>query len=318
MDALAGYGSDSDSESPRGAPSSALAAAPLSSSALSRVDVTPDVMLASRGDVVQFVDPTAKTLTVNATYDAMYAPVSGPVNPFRPTHLAQKNVLTGFVEEDNIDAHTFDTQRRTFLSYGYALDPSANAAGQRRYVGDTARAEATSGATVEDKARVHAERTRKRKDRGDAFNDPLNYEGPWAGYEGERMSIAINEDAAAADGEPESSAPVVEVEGAAADVDAEDGDDAGKLHMPSNERTQFHGKSEKDYLGRPWTTVPQDLDVNLLGTAGNQSCFLPKTLLHTWTGHTKGINAVRFIPNTGHLILSASMDNRIKVREYDW
>jgi pre-mRNA-processing factor 17 len=42
-------------------------------------------------------------------------------------------------------------------------------------------------------------------------------------------------------------------------------------------------------------------------------CFAPKRLIHTWTGHTKGVNSIRFIPKTGHLLLSAAQDQRIKL-----
>jgi pre-mRNA-processing factor 17 len=35
--------------------------------------------------------------------------------------------------------------------------------------------------------------------------------------------------------------------------------------------------------------------------------------VHTWNGHDKGVQRVRFFPKTGHLILSASHDGTCKI-----
>lgn len=60
-------------------------------------------------------------------------------------------------------------------------------------------------------------------------------------------------------------------------------------------------------------SIPKDVDVNLTAEAGTQDCYLPKTCIHTWSGHTKGVTAVRLFPGSGHLMLSSSMDTRVKL-----
>jgi len=44
-------------------------------------------------------------------------------------------------------------------------------------------------------------------------------------------------------------------------------------------------------------------------------CFIPKKQIHVWQGHNKGVAAIRWFPKTAHLILSGSMDCRVKIWE---
>ncbi|VDQ11106.1 unnamed protein product [Trichobilharzia regenti] len=54
----------------------------------------------------------------------------------------------------------------------------------------------------------------------------------------------------------------------------------------------------------PWTTDPPE------------RCFLPKKQIHAWVNaHARGVAAVRLFPQTGHLMLSAGMDTKIKLWE---
>jgi pre-mRNA-processing factor 17 len=84
--------------------------------------------------------------------------------------------------------------------------------------------------------------------------------------------------------------------------DAVGADDASRA-----EKSFFHGTSEKNYAGESWITPPKDRKKE------NDHCYAPKRCIHTWSGHTKGVQAIRFFPNHGHLILSAGLDSKIKI-----
>lgn len=73
-------------------------------------------------------------------------------------------------------------------------------------------------------------------------------------------------------------------------------------------------KDAYDYQGRSFLHVPQDVGVNLKSEFPPEKCFIPKKLIHTWTGHTKGLSQIRWFPKSAHLLLSASMDSKIKVK----
>ncbi len=87
------------------------------------------------------------------------------------------------------------------------------------------------------------------------------------------------------------------------------GEDAGAdgAAGPAGEKSFFHGKEATNYAGESWLAAPKDRKKE------NDHCYAPKRLIHTWSGHTKGVQAIRFFPNHGHLILSAGLDSKIKI-----
>jgi pre-mRNA-processing factor 17 len=81
----------------------------------------------------------------------------------------------------------------------------------------------------------------------------------------------------------------------------------GEKVEPVKDKSTFHGKEERDYQGRSWIVPPKD------AKASNDHCFIPKRMVHTWSGHTKGVSAIQFFPKSGHLILSAGMNTKVKI-----
>ena len=51
----------------------------------------------------------------------------------------------------------------------------------------------------------------------------------------------------------------------------------------------FHGKEERDNLGRSWMEAPKEQRPAV------EQAYLPKRWIHTWSGHTKGVNAIRSV-----------------------
>lgn len=68
---------------------------------------------------IQYIDAETKEITRNMKYEELFTPVAGPENPFlTQQQKAPKNMMTGFVEKANISDFMFETQRRTFHSFG--------------------------------------------------------------------------------------------------------------------------------------------------------------------------------------------------------
>lgn len=59
--------------------------------------------------------------------------------------------------------------------------------------------------------------------------------------------------------------------------------------------------------------IPTDKGVSLSPDAPPVDSFLPKECIHTFTGHTKGVSSMKLFPGSGHLLLSGSMDSKVKV-----
>lgn len=158
------------------------------------------------------------------------------------------------------------------------------------------------------------------------------YIGPWAGWEGEKIETVGPTEEEWEEQEANGGAPLNKKQRKAVIKDAgarEVGFGEEKSIFHGTLRFEFRrsqladslhhstpGKDLHDYLGRSYLHIPTDVDVNLKPSEpGLQECFLPKKAIHTWSGHTKAISKIQLFPGSGHLILSGSMDTRVKVSE---
>ena len=244
------------------------------------------------------IDPKTKVLYHNPKYEELFAPMVGPENPFKTNQFkAERNTLAGFVEKCHVNDFEFENQRRTFHTHGYAMDPSVTgteATGQ--LIGDKDKAQEQNTLTVFEKNKNPS--LKRKRHKNDDAGDVEGYLGPWGKYEDEvEVAIPSEEDKKY-------------LEEYAAKTKKR-----GKLidDKPIEEKSTFHLKEAVDYQGRSFMIEPKDAGVNLRSTEPPVKCFLPKRLIHTWTGHNKGVSAIKWFPVTAHLLLSSSLDSKIKL-----
>ncbi|KAI0666344.1 pre-mRNA splicing factor [Trametes maxima] len=251
--------------------------------------------------------PTDTQIHVNIPYQDMILPLQGPENPFGDRNrFLNQNALAGHVEEQAMSEHAFRQQHLTHSILGYSANPSIDP-NAPAILGSIEKAQengfATIGMTKAPKAKKN-ELKRKRRPKGDldVVDGDGAYQGPWATWDADQPGATLPE----GDDEEEVSEeePEEEIQPKKAKP---------KRGAPGLESSVFHGKSMHDYQGRTYMHPPVSDAPQLQLEPGSQECFIPKVCIHTWTGHTGGVSVVRSFPNTGHLLLSGSMDTKIKL-----
>ncbi|KAL8785886.1 MAG: hypothetical protein Q9213_003118 [Squamulea squamosa] len=256
--------------------------------------------------------PTDTALTYNVRYNDLARPAQGPLNPYKVAQgnaLKRKNALTGDAQEAALSDQTFAVQHRTYQSLGYAKDPSVNGA----YVGDLAKAQQFGGKDIVQMRPSKEESAafrRKRQKKGDA-SDVDGFLGPWARYTNDQAyedDAALGEEELASDEEYIEEAIVPARSTAVTKLASAYQDEVNDM-----ETTEFLGTSRYDFQGRTYLSVPRDTDIDLTKEPGSQKNYIPKKLFHTWDSGKKAINALRFFPGSGHLLLSASADTKVRL-----
>ncbi|CAH1379937.1 hypothetical protein MTP99_003769 [Tenebrio molitor] len=268
-----------------------------------QICAAPLVLPTGSEECIKHIDPTAKEVSFNPKFEELFSPMVGPENPFKTQQQqSSRNMLSGYVEPAYVSEFQFENQRRTFNSFGYALDPTVGSEGDgTKIITTTGQSDEinTDAKTVFESTKLRPLDKRKRKKN----NDPSDIEGflgPWGGFIDEQRVMKPSEEEAA------------ELEELASKKNKK-----GKPieEKPIEEKSILHISDSVDYQGRSFLHAPQDVGVNLKSDTPPERCFLPKAHIHTWSGHSKGIAAIRWFPRTAHLLLSASMDCRIKLWE---
>ena len=250
-------------------------------------------------------------MNVNIPYTDMMLNLQGPENPFGPRNrLLNQNALAGHVEEQSMTEHAFRAQHLTHTILGYSANPSVDP-NAPAILGSLESAQKNSFATIDTMRATKEQKKelkRKRQQKGDleVVDGDGSYVGPWASWEGDNMERDFLEGVEAVeDEEPDEE----EVEQPLTSTKKS----KQKRIGPGQEHSVFHGKSMTDYQGRTYMHPPYAEAPNLQSEPGSQDTFIPKVCVRTWTGHTQGVAVIRLFPETGHLLLSGSMDTKIKV-----
>lgn len=265
--------------------------------------VAAPVVMPTNNDDTRVLIPTGGELMHNPKYEELFAPTYGPENPFQTQQMkAHRNTLAGYVEKAHISEFQFENQRRTFASYGYAMDPSTDGDAE---MASAVVVSAMVAPPVEAEGKTVFETIKKRpldkkkRNKNDNPEDITGFLGPWGGYVGEQRVMKPEGDEAK------------ELEEILAKRQKR-----GKVEedKPLEEKSVFHIDKATDYAGRSWLAAPRS-ETQLRSDAPPDKCFLPKAHIHTWKGHTKGVAAARWFPGAAHLMLSAGMDCRVKIWE---
>eukprot|EP00756_Hemistasia_phaeocysticola_P046287 Hpha_TRINITY_DN20066_c0_g1::TRINITY_DN20066_c0_g1_i1::g.147854::m.147854/K12816/CDC40, PRP17; pre-mRNA-processing factor 17 len=265
----------------------------------SLVDIAPDVpdeiddrALQSRGCGEVFT---------NLKADELFAPVAGPAHPWRAPDRAQRNAFSGNIEDTHMSEYTFEQEFHRHRPRQFD-DWSA-----KRHEPDPKR------------LRKEFEEAKAAKAAAEADAPPA----PAAGGDGEGES---DEEF---DGSKPAGALTVVKEGG-----GEVATTTGAPPVPQDDRVEGHDMYfEEDRKGNRIRRVeaihPEVVPhYNELHDYQGRSrilhcplrpfmgqCSLPSRLAHTYRGHNKGVQVLRWMPPLGHLFASGGLDGKIKLWE---
>ncbi|VEU20023.1 DEKNAAC100171 [Brettanomyces naardenensis] len=136
---------------------------------------------------------------------------------------------------------------------------------------------------------------KQRKGRGDpsVFEGEDAFKGPWASY---------SEDSESSFEDDEQEQPQIY------DVEPPPQAAIHTISRPPSETSEYFGPE-----GVPLMDTPFGVKLDFSIEPGSQKCYVPKKRIHVFSGHRGGVQAIQFLPRTGHLLLSCGNDNSIKI-----
>ena len=243
----------------------------------------------------------------------LLAAKQGPEHPYRRNveNLETGSVFVGgAAQRANVEDWSFHEQFHTYQSYGYAAD----AAGGNNLVGTQEGLDRAANNGAETISTRIKKKKKKRKDNGE-YEDLGDEEvhGIWGPEDEDEKEEEPPEKQREAPAEKKK-------RGYDQNEDFDRRDERKKAHLlpprhsrdttPGEASSTFHDDRETDYQGRSWIEAPTGLRHRV---DDGHDCFLPKKCTHQWRGHTKGVQAIKLFPKTGHLLLSASFDGTCKI-----
>merc|ERR1719502_37526 len=324
MDLLGAYDDDDDEEVPackqaktedvKAMSKAAAKKPPFSGTGLSlalpSIDAAPEVdLIGHQLALNSALNPNAKKIFTNPSIELMTKPLKGPVEVGQICleQKYQNHHTLGNVEKASMSQFAFDKEYLTFHNFGYANNPGRQVEEGREVLVST---EATPqfSKSIWDKANKRRRTAEKGDDDALRHFADENEDGPDL-TEGGKWGGFADEAVVRREVDKETKAREMEVERQKEEEKAVEGEE-----RETKERVTsvFHGQRETDFQGRSWletkTQLPKDVD--------ERQCFLPKKWIHTWSGHTMGVQAIRWFPKTAHLLLSAGMDAKVKIWDY--
>ena len=274
----------------------------------------------------------------------LFGPIAGPLRQhnkcreqeFKP----QQTTLSGYVSIENVDGMSFAEQLHTFESFGYAVDPSNDHhhGDGHKFVGDAESMKSHKAMTIfnqSNEAMKQSKKSRRKRLRNEDPSDINGYLGPWAPThrtkeEEEKYAAELKQ--RAAEWEVTQSLKSKKKRKLNGNDDDKNGDKEGdgegseeesaesiaerrrreREESAAMEHTEFHGADSElvDYQGRSYMHCAAEYEHR---GGGKGRCFASKKRVHQFVGHKDGVNAISFLPRTGHLLLSASNDSSCKI-----
>lgn len=264
------------------------------------INAAPPVRAAMNEDSLRMIDPYQKELSYNPTYEQLHEPVAGPLQEGRKTmndvvRHGNANIWTGHVETTGMAVHDFEKQVRNFETNAEAYDP-------------------TPGATQVVRSGMGSGKTAAGGTKGAFGKRPSNKDKLTA----ETLKQTIDEETgmasvwASIDYTVEKAKPTAEESAKWAEWTKDKMSKTEEKDLKTEEKVKIHVDLSQE-TGESLMCAPRHTGLRLTSDEPPERCFLPKEHVHTWKGHSKGVAAIRFIPTSGHLLLSCGLDAKIKI-----